>query len=300
MRIHGVLMVRDGVATLRVCLLHHLALGCEHIHVLDNGSTDATPVVLARLARKLPISWSRDGGPFRQHEAVTALAHEAARRGADWVLPIDDDEFWVGALRDVLAEADGAAALAARVTCFAQRRRVRRASPRALLTMDHRAPRPDEPVRAQALVEAGALSFLEYAYPPKLVLRASERVQLARGAHAAEGLDGPIASTSRLEVLHAPIAAQGVLQRKAEHGARLEAAGFVEREGWHVRRWAALARQGLLEAEWPSLSVDGGGCVVVGGQRRQFVRDGRLAEAVARWVRPPHEQAAARALRRSF
>ena len=90
----GVLVVRDEVDVLRVCVLHHLFAGCERVLVLDNGSTDGTVTVLRRLAERLPLSWSSDAGPYRQAEFATGLASEAASLGADWVLPLDADEFW--------------------------------------------------------------------------------------------------------------------------------------------------------------------------------------------------------------
>jgi glycosyltransferase involved in cell wall biosynthesis len=304
MRIHGVLLVRDGVDSLRLCLVHHLMLGIERIHVVDNGSTDGTLEVLRRLARRTPITWTSAPGPYHQHVVVTELVHEAARQGADWVVPFDHDEFWVSGgrpLRDALAEADGAAAVSVPMVTFAQRRGVKRSRARALLTMEHRAERTVEPVEAQELVEAGRLSFLEYRYPPKLIFRASTTVDVQRGAHWSRNLDAAdVATAPGLEILHAPLPARDALERKAEHGARLIDAGYIEREGWHVRRWARLERDGGLDGEWATLSVDRDGCIEVGGERRRFVRDTRLRDSIAWLVRSPVAQAAARALRRSW
>ena len=89
-------MVRDEVDIVRLCVLHHLTAGCERILVVDNGSSDGTTTVLRRLAKRTPVSWTFDPGPYAQDELMTGLVGEAARAGADWVLPLDADEFWTG------------------------------------------------------------------------------------------------------------------------------------------------------------------------------------------------------------
>lgn len=297
-------MVRNGVDTLRACLLHHLSLGCERIHVVDNGSTDGTAAVLKRLAGRTPITWSRDTGAYQQHEVVTELVRQAAREGADWVVPFDHDEFWVSErpLHAALAAATGGGVGAVEVPMvnFAQRRDGYESGPRALLTMQYRAAETIEPIAAQALVEAEEISFLEYRYPPKLIFRASERVDVQRGAHWSKSLEGPVIPADGIENLHAPLLTRETLRDKAEHGDRLVEAGFIDREGWHVRRWAQMAREGRLDDDWAAVSVDADGCVLVGGERRPFVRDNRLSAAVLPYVRSRARQTVARALRRSY
>ncbi len=88
------MVVRNSVDLIRVNLLHHLDLGLERLLVLDNGSTDGTTRELGALAQRLPIDVTVDPGPYRQAEMVTALTEDAGRRGADWVMPIDIDEFF--------------------------------------------------------------------------------------------------------------------------------------------------------------------------------------------------------------
>jgi len=98
--VYGILAVRDEVDIVRINVLHHLHTACDRIIVVDNGSSDGTTEVLKRLAAKLPVEWTVDKGAFTQSEIVSALADEARAKGAEWVLPLDADEFWNGT-RDV-------------------------------------------------------------------------------------------------------------------------------------------------------------------------------------------------------
>jgi hypothetical protein len=299
-RIHGVLLVRNGAHSLRATILHHLSFGCEHIHVLDNGSTDGTSTILRRLAGRTPITWRRHEGAYAQGELLTGLVHDAAAAGADWALIFDHDEFWSARrpLREELAEAGDAAAIRGTVIDFAQRRDVQRLSVRNLLTCVYRAPHTFDPVEGKRRVEEGSGSFLEVGRNPRMVVRASRDAVIRKGAHWTEG---ELRDVDGLHVLHAPLLAREALERKAEHGERVIEAGFVEPESWEHRRWAAARREGRLHDHWASVSVDERGCVALpDGTRRQFVYDPRLRRAAAPLVRPPLKQLAARGLARSY
>ncbi|HKP21659.1 MAG TPA: glycosyltransferase family 2 protein, partial [Thermoleophilaceae bacterium] len=174
MRIIGITSVRNGAPTIRVCLLHHLAIGVERILVLDNGSTDATRTILKRLEARVPITVIRDDGPFRQDDLMTGLLQEAGALGADWVLPFDDDEFLVSdePLRERLGyvQRDG---ILIPVVNYVQQRRVRRDSPRALLSMLRRVEQPVDASQAGELATAGKIAVIEAEWPRKLILRGS-------------------------------------------------------------------------------------------------------------------------------
>ena len=122
-RVFGLMVVRDAADLIRVNLLHHLGLGLERMLVVDNGSADGTLERLERLSRQLPIDLRVDPGPFRQEELTNLLVAEARRQGADWVVPIDVDEFFVAraSLPQVLGASE-AGALRIEVVNFVQRR----------------------------------------------------------------------------------------------------------------------------------------------------------------------------------
>lgn len=68
----------------------------DAIHVLDHGSDDGTPEILARLAAEgYPLRVTAAGGlAFNQAETTAAAVREVARSEEfDYVVPIDADEF---------------------------------------------------------------------------------------------------------------------------------------------------------------------------------------------------------------
>ncbi len=107
MRVAALMIVRDEADVLAINLAHHRALGIDDFWIIDNGSTDATPEILRKAAAaNASIRWQRDDGPFAQPEMTTALARDAHRAGADWIVAIDADEFWVTddrSLHEILA-----------------------------------------------------------------------------------------------------------------------------------------------------------------------------------------------------
>jgi glycosyltransferase involved in cell wall biosynthesis len=291
--------VRNAVDVVRVCVLHHLTAGLERITVVDNGSTDGTTTVLRRLAERVPLRYTVDRGPFRQADATTEIARQAARDGADWVLPFDADEFWhpVRPLPELLAGVRDPA-LSVNVAHFVQRRAQRRLQARGLLTMTARAVRQIAPEDGARLVRERRAAFVEARHARKLLVRASSEVALGLGAHTSPGLGGAPRFSGDMEILHAPLRAASALRLKAEHGRRATERARVD-DSWHVIRWAELGERGELDAEWRANSYENGQLDVY-GTPQPVVEDLRLREIVRGWIRPPLRQAAARLLRRSY
>lgn len=102
-------MVRDEVDVIPRFLEHHSWL-FDHIVVVDHRSIDGTQEVLAacsgsegeRLRCDIEVLRYR-GRQYHQSAVSTLLARRAFRRGADWVLVLDADEFVDAADRDELS-----------------------------------------------------------------------------------------------------------------------------------------------------------------------------------------------------
>jgi glycosyltransferase involved in cell wall biosynthesis len=290
------MVVRNAADLIRVNILHHLELGLERILILDNGSTDGTLEALGRLARGLPIEVGSDTGPYRQAQLTNRLVYEALQRGADWVLPIDADEFFVAStsLPQVVGASD-AGALAIEVVNFVQRHRQRRPSVRGLLGMDHRPASTIPQGEARHHVEAGEWSMVEVAWHPKLAVRVSERTWIGIGAHEVRNPAGPVEATADVVCLHAPLRARSAIAERLEHARRLAEAEAAEDTGWQNRDLGRSEQE--AEQLWRANS-NRHGRLLVGGQPRGLVRDLRLRDAVAPHVPGPFRARVERATRR--
>jgi hypothetical protein len=179
------LKVRDEGDVLEANLRYHHALGVDRFIVTDNGSTDATPEILARYREAgLAQVLEAPGTDYREAGAgwLTRMARLAAtEHAADWVIHTDADEFWLpteGSLTETLGAIpqEYGVVVAPRVEFVG---------------------RPDAPgTFADRLTVREARSRLQ----PKVAHRAFPNVvSLDRGAHdvALEGPDGDVASTLR-------------------------------------------------------------------------------------------------------
>jgi glycosyltransferase involved in cell wall biosynthesis/predicted O-methyltransferase YrrM len=278
------MIVRNEADILRLNLLHHLHAGIDRLLVVDNGSSDGTRQILDEFAAGGRVAVAHFDGPFRQAELTTALAQEAYLQGADWVLPIDADEFWyapVGDLRSVL-ERSGAGALCVEVVNFIQRRDVIESSPAGLLHMTRRTAQPAGPIeRIAELVESREAAFVEIRYPSKWITRASPALEIQVGNHNVEHVRGEKTSTEEILCLHAPLRSQAVLRARVPQSRRYAEGG--NDKVWHIYRWARLAEDGGLEREWLANSYEDG-FIDVYGRKREVVYDTRLRDLVAPWT----------------
>lgn len=285
-KIASVMTVRNEVDVLPLNIAYHRSIGITDFWIVDNGSTDGTTSFLREFANANPwLRWRSEPGAFHQSEFITAMAQEAFRSGAEWIVPADADEFWsveIGQLAEVLARSD-AGALVCQVQNFVQDRRVTHDPPSALLTMTHRAEQRGTAASARELVESGAIAFVEIVYPPKVVSRATSSLIIHGGNHSVDGAEGRAEPSGKLSVLHAPIRSLARLELLAEHGRRSAEANPNPEHGWHVRRWAELESLGLLASDWATNSQRHGALTLADGQRR-VSRDLRLREAVKPFV----------------
>lgn len=95
MRIVSVTCIKNEIDIAEAFVRHALGV-VDQMIVLDTGSTDGTRDVLASLrAAGLPVDVRDDGDPdYLQARRMTAMMVDAVERHrADWVMPLDADEF---------------------------------------------------------------------------------------------------------------------------------------------------------------------------------------------------------------
>jgi hypothetical protein len=287
-KVVGLYVVRNEEDLLEINLRYHFSTAIDAAIVIDNGSDDRSLDVLLRLSRELPILVASEPGPYRQSEKMTRMARWATCQGADWVLPIDADEFWTGAespLREVLAQVPSSvSAVKVDVVNFVQRRDVLVPDPASLLTMTM-TPIRNSNVASRVLegqVDNDLIGFVEYIYESKWISRAAPRILIGEGNHYVWNTSGEMPSLSSIACLHAPFRARSVFIPKLDFGRRI-LEGDGQWASWHARRWWRLARQGRMNAEWAANSYEDR-ALDVGGRRRELLEDTRLRDAVEPFV----------------
>ena len=276
-------MIRNEADVVRLNVLYHLKLGVDRLIIVDNGSTDGTTEALRQLGEADDrVRWTRDEGPYKQSEVMTALAREAHAAGADWIVPLDADEFWYASgrgFRNVL-EKTQAGVLRAEVANFVQRREEVESSPEALLHMTRRAAEPvSPPSHAQDLVEERRIGFVEKAYPRKCISRPTADIEIETGNHKVSGTVGPGERTDELVCLHAPIRSRASLRERVRTATRPAEAGRKPGQGRYRRMLEGLDAAGV-DAEWAANSYKNDHLDVY-GTRHPVVFDPRLRDAVS-------------------
>ncbi len=291
MRVYGLLVARNEADIIRTNVLYHLSLGLDRILIVDNGSSDGTDRVLRELARDSRVRWTRDEGPFHHGHIATELAREAYGEGADWVVPIDADEFWHapgGDLRGILEQSEAGALRAAGLN-FIQRREQEESVPEALLHMTRRIHEPIAAERgnrkpAAELVESQQIASVEIEPVRKWISRPTATIEMFRGNGKVEGVAGLKRATDEIVRLHAILRSRARLRAKAEGGERSKEAGSKPNQSSHLMRWKRLRDEGRLEQEWAANSYAGDSLDVY-GVRRKTVFDPTLRDAVAPFVK---------------
>lgn len=93
----AILTVRNEGAFLLEWIAHHRAVGFDDFLVFSNDCDDGTDAILDRLAALGGLTHIRNEGPYDkggiQFTALKAAAKIDQVRNADWILPLDVDEF---------------------------------------------------------------------------------------------------------------------------------------------------------------------------------------------------------------
>lgn len=207
----------------------HMASQVDQVVVADNQSTDGTREML----ETLPCEVLDDPDPaYHQSRKMTALAHYAAEHhGADWIIPFDADELWIGFDATIAVTLAGITERVAPAWVY-----------------DHvrtDADQPGPPMRAmqRRRRERTQLHKVACRFTPGMV------IEMGNHQVVYPGVGAPPVAWNLLEVRHFPIRSVGQYIRKARQGAAaLALAGMDYSTGQHWRDWDRLSDDQLADA----------------------------------------------------
>ena len=289
MRLVMTLKVRDEEDVIDDNLRFHRALGIDFFVVMDNGSVDRTPEILARYVDAGLAHVLRDEtGDLRAlgAEWYTRMGRMAATEfGADWVIHNDADEFWwpvTGTIKEALEaipEPFGAV-VAPRAEfvgrsggpgSFAERLVFREARSSLQPKVAHRAD-PDVVVLHRGAHDVAAARGGDLWHALRPPGRAVHRSVRGVGEAAEEDIRLVWAPSWPLRIFHFPVRSFEQFQRRTEIS--LRHGGF--RDSGRFKRLRRYYEQGRLEELYAELIWDDS-AIADGLAQGKLVRDERLA-----------------------
>lgn len=236
------LLVRDEADIVSANLEFYLAQNPACMIVTDNGSRDGTVEILREYERCGHIEVINEPSlDYRQGEWVTRMARRAFEKsGAEWVLNVDADEFWVPKDRGV-----GLADALAKIPEEFDLVRAHRFDLRYLAGSSDRTPWADRLVwrDSQTGRDDGRL------LGPKMAHRGSASVIVGQGNHSARGLDAhALFPDEPIEILHLPLRSWSQFSTKIENGGLAYELNetLAPDVGWHWREDYALLKDERL------------------------------------------------------
>ena len=273
-RVVMTLLVRNEEDVIADNIIFHHSQGISHFVVMDNLSTDATPLILRRLAKFVPITllW-QSSDTYDQALWVTEMARSAYRdHGADWVINNDADEFWLFPGGDIPSFLDS---IDPSVAGFYVKRfdAVLSKKCRARACLAH-------PSRSRFFWRE-SVNALNRPLPHKCMHRSFADVNVAQGNHDISGHKGVILFNDQISILHFPY------RRFSSYKSKIRLGGDAYRrnallprslgKAWRVQR-KVLSSQGLGEF-WRGLQVSPEG-LSQGLSVGQIIEVNRLFRAV--------------------
>lgn len=260
MKFAAIVGVKDEVELIGPCLRHLRAIGIDQIMVMDAGSTDGTLDILQSYREDdILVVCQSDQDPDADAWGRTATAL-ARNSGADWVIFLDADEFWMpagGSLHGCRQLDESDVLKVDRYNVPVDRHGV--------LTADRKLP---EGPREMLLVTRAAVSFRTHLEQnpntpwirgvpaPKVMARPELLAWVGDGFHDVRMADCSVPrlhEADQMFIAHFPFTTLRRFKRKIANIRRVFAvhdAYFGPDLAWHWRRWLALESVADIHAEF--------------------------------------------------
>jgi len=281
MRFVAILGVKDEVELLPRVISHLFKIGVDRVIARDNSSTDGSAEYLQSLAGERLVLETLAEAEVGSDEVWAAREAQLAREsGADWVIFLDADEFWLpasGSLRactqfadesiDVLRVPRYNVPLVAGEPCIPES-----LHPGSYANLELVARAPADDFRSYLEQHPGA-AWITGVPVPKVAARPHRIGALHPGHHRIDPPEGVAlkrAAADALVIAHLPFTTVKRFQRKVHNIRDLLGAHdgiFPGHGAWHWKRWAAMqgdealveefARQSLSAAELQDMRASG-------------------------------------------
>jgi glycosyltransferase involved in cell wall biosynthesis len=263
----AILGVKDERELLPHCMAQLARIGVDRVFAIDCGSSDGSVEWLeAHAGDRLQFVRHDDRDPDAADQWERLNLRLARDSGADWVLFLDADEFWIpagGFLRDCASLADHDVLqvhrfnvpLGPRGACLGAGDPPGPADALSLIV----APVPQ--FRARLASHAG-LPWIRGEPVPQVMARPERIAGLAVGGHDIAGADGgPLrrATPADLLIAHLPFTSAARFERKLENIRRIFAvhdAFYGPDLAWHWRRWLELPDPRAVHEEFARQRFD--------------------------------------------
>jgi glycosyltransferase involved in cell wall biosynthesis len=254
------LCIRDEADIIRHNIDFHLKQSVDFIIAIDNGSVDGTREILVEYEKKGVLHLLEEGDyTYRQELWVNRMGRIALEDyKADIIFHCDADEFWeskTGNLKDELFKEAGTDVLVVNlVNVLLEDRDAAESFPH---DSRHAVVNPIETNNFEE--DSKGKNLYLFRYPPKVIFKTNKKfLVVTKGNHAIANMDSTInLKVSReITIWHYPLRNKVQFFTKVKNmGSALETYEQNKKMGWHVRRWFASYRDGLLDIEYKKLTL---------------------------------------------
>jgi len=283
MKITGIVFAKNEWGLIAVSISHALLNHVDEVYVVDHNSTDQTHNGLKHLkhlwGERLHIITITDIG-FFQEEATNTVIRLAKKSKPDWIYVFDADEFLLvdqsTSLHAILSNIDKRHK-AIRYALYNYisirdfndlslddyQKIIHKSVPNQTLkeapvNSDYKSKKKQQNSKTTAeLINDGEATFFDIPFPPKVITRFSDFLQLASGAHFAIDVSGDINGKiiKEIEAVHLVYPTKKRLQNKANHGEFLIRNNYSVNLGWQTQLVYKVQQEGRLDWFWEKHSI---------------------------------------------
>ncbi|MBU2965626.1 glycosyltransferase family 2 protein [Amphritea sp. 2_MG-2023] len=257
MRLVMTLLVKNEVDIIEKNIRFHHSQGVDAFCIMDNGSTDGTQDIIAKLQKEFEIFLEINLEKYNQGPWMTYLAKKSRQLfNADLIISNDADEFWVastGNLKNHLSPSDSIVT----VPRYNFLQSIDDMSSKVCFSKSlYKVVSPILYSKEQQESKA-ELALLLAKISPKVIVNPNGLLKIKGGNHRAKHLKfWGHRECNDIEVHHYPIRNYSQFENNIINRKKLLDSSSNVRMGFHYKRWVRLYESGLLEDEFKKMSFD--------------------------------------------